>query len=79
MPIFETILAQRPDMFVFLGDNVYADTDDMDVMRAKYAKLKADIGFSKLMDSCAVLATWDDHDYGLNDGGADYAKRAESQ
>jgi len=21
---------------------------------------------------CAVLTTWDDHDYGLNDGGADY-------
>jgi alkaline phosphatase D len=26
-----------------------------------------------------VLAVWDDHDYGVNDAGADYPKRAESQ
>jgi alkaline phosphatase D len=26
-----------------------------------------------------VLATWDDHDYGLNDGGVDYPKKAEAQ
>ena len=51
----------------------------MDVMRAKYARLKADAGFSKLMKTCPVLATWDDHDYGANDAGADYVKRAESQ
>ena len=51
----------------------------MDVMRTKYAKLKADTGFSKLMKTCPVLATWDDHDYGANDAGADYAKRVESQ
>ena len=50
MPIFETIVAQRPDLFLFLGDNIYADTTDMDVMRAKYAKLRADAGFAKLMN-----------------------------
>lgn len=79
MPIFKQIVARKPEVFVFLGDNIYADTVDMQVMRAKYAKLKADPGFHKLTESCAVLATWDDHDYGLNDAGADYAKRVESQ
>jgi alkaline phosphatase D len=29
--------------------------------------------------SCPILATWDDHDYGVNDGGAEYPRRAESQ
>ncbi len=79
MPIFEAIVAQRPELFVFLGDNIYADTTDMDVMRAKYAKLKADAGFAKLMKTCPVLATWDDHDYGANDAGAEYVKQVESQ
>ncbi len=78
-PIFEEIVSQRPELFVFLGDNIYADTTDMDVMQAKYAKLKSDPGFGKLMKSCPILATWDDHDYGANDAGADYAKRVESQ
>ncbi len=79
MPIFETIVREDPELFIFLGDNIYADTTDMDVMRSKYAKLKADVGFARLLGSCPVLATWDDHDYGLNDAGADYVKRVDSQ
>jgi alkaline phosphatase D len=79
IPILATVLKQQPDLFVFLGDNIYADTNDMDVMRAKYAKLKSDAGFSLLIKSQPVMATWDDHDYGINDGGAEYAMRKESQ
>ena len=79
MPIFESIVRQKPDLFIFLGDNIYADTTDMDVMRAKYAKLKADASFAKLLKSCPILATWDDHDYGANDAGAEYSKKVESQ
>ena len=78
-PIFETIVAQQPQLFIFLGDNIYADTTEMDLMRAKYAQLKADKGFAQLIKACPVLATWDDHDYGENDAGAEYLKRSESQ
>lgn len=79
MPIFETIVSQKPELFVFLGDNIYADTTDMNVMRAKYATLKADSGFAKLLQTCPIMAIWDDHDFGANDAGADYVKRIESQ
>lgn len=78
-PILETIVTREPDLFVFLGDNIYADTTDMDVMRAKYEKLGADAGFKKLLAACPVLAIWDDHDYGANDAGAEYSHRVESQ
>ncbi|MDF1754005.1 MAG: serine hydrolase [Verrucomicrobiales bacterium] len=79
VPIFETIVKQEPDAFVFLGDNIYADTDDMAVMQGKYAKLAANPGFAELKKVCPIFATWDDHDYGVNDGGADYQKRDEAQ
>lgn len=79
MPILESIREHSPDLFVFLGDNVYADTEDMEVMRTKYAKLGASEPFRRLLESCAVLATWDDHDYGVNDGGASYPRRVDSQ
>ncbi|MBI2477158.1 MAG: alkaline phosphatase family protein [Planctomycetia bacterium] len=79
MPILETIVDERPELFIFLGDNIYADTADMQVMGAKYAKLQADVGFTKLIKACPILATWDDHDYGVNDGGADYSAKVESQ
>ncbi len=79
MPILQKIADAGPDLFLFLGDNIYGDSEDMDVLRAKYAKLAADSGFQNLRKTCRTLATWDDHDYGVNDGGADYPKRKESE
>jgi alkaline phosphatase D len=79
MPIFDMINKERPEIFLMIGDNIYGDTTDMDVLRAKYAKLNADPGFSLLRASCPMLATWDDHDFGKNDAGADYPKKRESQ
>lgn len=77
-PIWDAIVAGNPDLFVFLGDNVYADTEDMDEMRASYAMLAAIPGYQKLLETCPVLAVWDDHDYGVNDGGAEFPKKAEA-
>jgi len=78
-PIWEAILKQDPQLFLFLGDNVYADTEDMAVMRATYAKLGAIPAFQQLRKTCPVLAIWDDHDYGVNDGGADFAMKNEAE
>ena len=78
-PIWEPIVGVKPDLFLFIGDNIYGDTQDMQVMRAKWALLGAQPGYQKLKSVCPVLATWDDHDYGVNDGGAEYPKRRESQ
>jgi alkaline phosphatase D len=77
--IWSAVLASRPDVFVALGDNVYADTTDPEVMRAAYAELGADPGYRALRERIPVLPTWDDHDYGANDAGADYPLRDESQ
>ena len=79
IPIFETILSYYPEVFLFLGDNVYADTDDMTKMREKYAKLGGVPECQKLREVSEVMAVWDDHDYGRNDAGAEYPKRAEAQ
>jgi alkaline phosphatase D len=79
MPILNTIAESQPEVFVFLGDNIYGDTEDMDVLKAKYEKLGADAGFQRLRAACPTLATWDDHDFGVNDGGADYPMRKQSE
>jgi alkaline phosphatase D len=78
-PIWEAIVGTKPELFLFLGDNIYADTADMKVLRARYAKLAALPGYRKLRKTCPVLATWDDHDYGFNDSGSEYPKKRESQ
>lgn len=78
-PIWDDVVAAKPDLFLLVGDNIYADTEDMAVMAEKYAQLAAKPGYQKLLETCPVLATWDDHDFGENDGGAWYPKRRESQ
>lgn len=78
-PIWKQITARNPDLFLWLGDNIYGDTEDMSVLKAKYAKLAAQPGYQALQKKCSVMAIWDDHDYGVNDGGSEYPKKKQSQ
>ncbi len=78
-PIWNAVLAAKPELFVFLGDNIYGDTRDMDVLRGKYAKLSAIDGFRRLRAQVPTVATWDDHDFGENDAGGDYPMKEESR
>lgn len=78
-PIWDAVVESQPEAFLFLGDNIYGDTDDMAILKAKWQLLGAQPGYQKLKATCPIFATWDDHDYGRNDAGADYPMRAESQ
>jgi alkaline phosphatase D len=78
-PIWEAVLAAEPDLFIFLGDNIYGDTRDPAVLQAKYDKLAAKPGFQRLRETVPILAIWDDHDYGENDAGSEYPMKEESR
>lgn len=78
-PIWDAVLAAQPQAFVFLGDNIYGDTRDPAVLEARYARLGAIEGFKRLRAQVPLFATWDDHDYGENDAGAEYPMKAESR
>ena len=78
-PIWEGVLSTKPDLFVLLGDNIYGDTRDMAKLRGKWRVFAQKPGFRKLLESCRLLAIWDDHDYGENDAGIEYPKKVESQ
>ncbi|MBT5901250.1 MAG: alkaline phosphatase family protein [Opitutaceae bacterium] len=79
LPIFDHVVEHQPDVFVFLGDNIYGDTDDMDVLRQKYRQLGSKPTYQNLKKHTDILATWDDHDYGKNDVGRHYPHKAESK
>lgn len=78
-PIWDAIVAAEPELFLFLGDNIYGDSDDMAVLRQKWQTLGAVPGYARLKSICPILATWDDHDYGRNDAGGEYPFKRESQ
>ncbi|WP_240472503.1 alkaline phosphatase D family protein [Tenacibaculum ovolyticum] len=78
-PFWEDIISLQPDVWIWGGDNIYADTNNMDKMEKLYMQQKKQFSYSKLAKNTPILATWDDHDYGKNDGGIDYKKKKESQ
>lgn len=69
LPILDSVVNHQPDLFVFLGDNIYGDTKDMQVLAEKYQQLAAKPSFQNLRQNVPIIATWDDHDYGWNDTG----------
>jgi hypothetical protein len=73
--IWDVIAKGRPDLFLFIGDVIYKDTAIMEEKRVEFVKLGAVPGFANFRKSTEILAVWDDHDYGENDGGADYPSR----
>lgn len=78
-PIWKAIVESKPELFVFLGDNIYGDSKKIGVLRRKYAQLAAEKGFQRLTRTCPIIATWDDHDYGADDAGVEYPMKVESQ
>ena len=73
------IQAQNPDLWVWLGDNIYADTDDMSLMADKYQQQKTNPFYQAFTQAVPVSGIWDDHDYGQNDGNRTYAFKTEAK
>jgi len=78
-PMLDRVLTLPFDLFVLLGDNIYADTTNAAVMAAKYRVRKESAFFQALRRKGPVLATWDDHDFGWNDAGASYPMKVAAQ
>lgn len=77
-PILDSVRALKPDLFIFAGDNVYSDNgpyryeEEPERISLAYMELAGKPGFDALRKSTRLLATWDDHDYGRNNAGAEY-------
>lgn len=77
--LWDDVVASGAQVWIWGGDVVYADTDDMRLLRKFYRKQDRVKGYKKVKKAMDVIGTWDDHDYGLNDGGEEFEMRRESQ
>ncbi|MDP2329144.1 MAG: alkaline phosphatase D family protein [Reyranella sp.] len=80
-PIWDAVLDWRPELFIFMGDNVYGDFNSADAtgLKRAYDRARQIAGYERLRNAVPHLAVWDDHDYGANDGGANFAHKAVSK
>ncbi len=77
--LWKHVLENNPSVWIWGGDVIYSDTDDMELMSQHYQQQMEQAGYKELVDKVQVLGTWDDHDYGLNDGGLEFVAKAQSQ
>ncbi len=77
--MWQHVIENRPHLWVWLGDIIYADTENMSRMAADYDKQKKDVAYQKLLSRCPAIGIWDDHDFGVNDGNKTYPKKKESK
>ncbi len=77
--IWDKIISNYPDLWVWTGDLVYADTQDMAKLNNDCHILKSNEHYQDLLVQCPVVGILDDHDYGSNNGGKDYEMKNESK
>mgnify|MGYP001031164523 FL=1 len=77
--IWEPMKNENLNMFFFMGDNVYGDLESGELTKMKNSYLKQEKRFPNWLKKIKPVAIWDDHDYGINDGGSEYALKKESQ
>ena len=82
-PIWPAVAENEPDLWIWAGDNIYADWHEPDDKKVKYEVNRAWItqryaaqfnrpDYAEFRERMPILGTWDDHDYGKNNAGAEY-------
>ncbi|NNK21621.1 MAG: alkaline phosphatase family protein [Flavobacteriaceae bacterium] len=77
--LWDDVLKVDPDIWIWGGDIIYADTDDPGKIAEMYEEQRSVPGYAQVLSEIEVIGTWDDHDYGLNDGGNEFEAKGESQ
>lgn len=85
-PIWDTVIAKKPDLFLFLGDNIYADTDGVTTWAVSKGQLTGEWNrladkpeFQRARSAFPFMATWDNHDYGSHAGGGEFPVKEDSK
>jgi len=78
-PFWADILNHKPNVWIWGGDNIYCDTDNMAVLAKCYHTQKNKTDYQNFKKNIPIIGVWDDHDYGVNDGGAEYPQKDASQ
>lgn len=79
--IFEAIADQKPDMMLWLGDNIYLREPDFYTRTGiihRYTHTRTLKEMQPLLGSTANYAIWDDHDYGPNNSDKTFIMKDEA-
>jgi len=86
-PIWAAIKETDPYLWIWLGDIIYADIRgqqvdslaDIERMRIDYNNQKKNPGYMAIYQNAHVMGMYDDHDYGDNNAGKEFAFKKETR
>lgn len=78
-PLWSTIGRHQTDLFLFMGDNVYASSPFQKPIAEQYRKLDQIAEYRAVREKTPFMAVWDDHDYGQKDGDGSYSGKANAR
>lgn len=73
------ILEKNPQMWLWMGDAIYADEALPRVRAKEYQSVLDDKNYADFAKKVFITGVWDDHDYATNDARGSYVYRDESQ
>lgn len=81
---WDVIARTNPQAFLMIGDNNYGDSNwsgdaALTTLREAYGLQARTPELAAFRAKVPMMATWDDHDYGMNDAGASFAFRTWSE
>lgn len=78
--IWKSVVTKDPQLWIWLGDIIYSDVGGFGKSFAeKYAQADANKNYQLLKQTCPIIGTWDDHDYGGNNTLGDFVGKKESK
>jgi alkaline phosphatase D len=78
-PHWQVIADAKPDLWIWLGDIVYARSGDVGDLARRYRSLKQNAGYTNLRNRTRVLGLYDNHDFVTGKGAQRQANKIESQ
>jgi len=89
-PVWPAVSANEPDLWIWGGDNIYADWYAPEGEKVKYKVDRTWIteryaaqfnrpDYAAFREATPILGTWDDHDYGKNNAVGDYSLKEVSR
>ena len=85
-PIWDAVIDAGPNLWLFLGDAIYADTDgktawlvSKEQLIGEWNRLADKPEFQRARTTIPMMAVWDNHDYGTHAGGAEFPVKSQSK
>lgn len=78
-PIWNSIKKENINSFIFLGDNIYGDMPSGKLTKMKKAYIQQKKIMPDWLYEKDINMIWDDHDYGMDNGGSSYPLKEQAK